>query len=273
VKLLLVSLFLDKEAHVNDHGGMSPVRILVTLAALQQVLFPIFVNPFTSSTRPIQASTPSQLVPAGYAFAIWTPIYLLALCFGIWQLTANGRNDAATLRMAPLAIALYAGSSVWLYCAKYGPLWVTMPILAAMAACAMSCLLIALQDRGRTGLSWWFVVLPFALYAGWTVCATFVNIAEVAPGYGFARFGLGVVGYALLSLAVVSCIAIALVWASNANVPFAATIIWALVGIAVAGVSRSHSGAVVAVAISAVFAILLTVLVRRFWPSFIEFRH
>lgn len=238
------------------------LRVLVLIAAIQQLLFPLFINPFAAGNNPVRSSMPSQIEPAGYAFSIWGPIYLLALAYGIWQLTL-GRNYGETLRIAPLALVLYCGSSAWLYAAKYGPLFATIPILAVMAICATCCLLIALQNGPRTGLSWWVLMLPFALYAGWTVCATFVNAAEVAPAYGFDRFGLSVAGYALLSICVVGVVALALVWRTHGNPPFAATIVWALVAIAVAGVRRGADQAVVSAALLAAVATAALVIVLR----------
>lgn len=239
------------------------VRLLVLLAAIQQIVFPIFVNPFEAGAQPVRASIPSQLEPAGYAFSIWGPIYLLALGYGIWQFTTAGRLDPATARIAPLAIALYLGSSIWLWCAKFGPLWATPPILATMAACAVGALLISLEDRHRSGAAWWLVVLPFALYAGWTLCATFVNFAEVAPAYGFGRFGLSTSNYALFSIITVSALASLVLWLSQANLPFAGTIIWALVAIAVAGTQRNAEPTVVfASGGAAIAVVVLTILIR-----------
>jgi hypothetical protein len=242
------------------------LRYAVLIAAIQQVIFPIFVNPFTPNARPVQSSIPSQLEPAGYAFVIWGAIYFLALAYGIWQLTPAGRADPVTLKIAPLAIVLYLGSSVWLSAAKYGPLPATSPILAVMALCAVLSLLMALEPPARTGLAWWAVVLPFALYAGWTTCATFVNFAEVMPAAGFNRFGLSVAGFALLSLTVVGVISAFLVWRTNANLPFAATIVWALVAIAVAGMERGADRSVVYAAFAGAAGIALLAAFIRLVP-------
>lgn len=233
------------------------LRILVLIAAIQQLLFPFFVNPFAGGENPVRFGTPSQIEPAGYAFSIWGPIYLLALGYGVWQLTAV-RYRGATLKIAPFALVLYFGSSAWLYAAKHGPLIATMPILGVMAISATLSLLISLQYIPRTGWSWWAVVLPFALYAGWTVCAAFVNVAEVAPACGFNRFGLSVPGYALLSLTILGLVAMILLRLTQGNLPFAATIIWALVAIAVAGVGRGADRSVVLT--SVICAVLIAVV-------------
>ena len=291
------------------------LRCSVLIAAVQQAIFPYFVNPFAAGARPVQALVPSQLEPAGYAFSIWGPIYLLAMIYGTWQLTPAGRADGATLRIAPFAIVLYLGSSVWLCAAKYGPVTATAPILAVMAACAILSLLIAVDHSKRSGLGqgyriwhfsrpprgygagvlrapadwrpqprkgegdlaagqtrfpwglrWWAVVLPFALYAGWTLCATFVNFAEVMPPAGFNRFGLTAAGYALLSLGVSAALAVFLVWRTDGNLPFAATIIWALVAIGVAGLQRGADHLVVVASFAGAGAIAVLAAYLRLLP-------
>lgn len=49
-------------------------------------------------------------------------------------------------------------------------------------------------------------------------------------------------------------IALVLVWRTNGNLPFAATIIWALVAIAVAGIGRGANDTVIAAALLAAAA-------------------
>jgi hypothetical protein len=237
------------------------LRVVVLVTAVAQIVFPFFVNPFRGGTQPVRAFEPSQIEPARYAFSIWGPIYLGALVYAIWQLTPAGRSNPATLRMAPLAIALYLGSSFWLSAARFGPLWATIPILAAMAACAVTCLI--LGERTADGSLQQFVCLlvPFALYAGWTVCATFVNLAEVAPRYGFNRFGLTVPDYAVLSIAVLTVVVAGLLWLTKGNLVLAGTVAWALVAIIAAAYERSHSPKVVlssGIALALVLALTFT---------------
>lgn len=86
------------------------LRILVLIAAIQQFAFPIFVNPFRDGGRGLSTTTPipltsSQIEPAGYAFAIWGPIYLLAIAYAVWQLTPSAAptQPPAASRLSPLS--------------------------------------------------------------------------------------------------------------------------------------------------------------------------
>jgi hypothetical protein len=100
------------------------------------------------------------------------------------------------------------------------------------------------------------MVVPFAIYAGWTTCAVFVNIAEVAPGYGFNRFGLSIPAYGVLSIAVAAMLAAVVLWLARGQLAFAATVIWALAAIMVAARERGADPEI-SVAAGAAIAVLL----------------
>jgi hypothetical protein len=245
------------------------LRYLVLAAAVVQIVYPYFVNPFRDGAQPLRGNDPSQIEPAGYAFAIWGPIYLLAVVYAIWQLTPSGRATPETTRIAPLAIMLYAGSSVWLAAAQYGPLWPTMPVLAIMAVCAVLALKLGTDVPNPSWQQVLCLILPFGLYAGWTVCATFVNVAEVAPAYGFTRFGLSVSGYAVLSLAALTVLVGLILQLTQGNLAFAGTVAWALIGIIVAAWTRPVDNTVpvaAGVALAAIIILAATLRLReRAW--------
>lgn len=232
------------------------LRFVVLGTAVLQFAFPFCVNPFRDGAQPVRAWEPSQIEPARYAFAIWGPIYLTAIGYAIWQLTPMGRRTPVTLRIAPLAIILYLGSSLWLSVVQFGPLWASMPILAIMAVCAVTSLVLAVRAADGSWQQFLCFVVPFALYAGWTVCATFVNVAEVAPQYGFDRFGLPADNYAILSIVVLTGAVGFALWLTQGNIVFAGTVAWALVAIIVAAFQRGHS---LRVAIAALIALAAVV--------------
>jgi hypothetical protein len=240
------------------------LRWLVLLAALTQITVPVFINPFRGGENPVRAADPSQIEPAGYAFAIWGPIYVLALAYATWQVTPAGRADPVTARIAPLALILYVGSSLWLVAAQHGPLWATMPILAVMAACATVSLIVAANAEGGTGWRLWAAVVPFALYAGWTACATFVNIAEVAPQYGFDRFGLSVPHYAVLSIAAATTLAVLVLWLTRGQPVLAATVVWAFVAVIVAAREQGADPSVVVAAAAGIAVVVAVAAALRF---------
>ncbi|HVY84801.1 MAG TPA: hypothetical protein VG943_06695 [Caulobacterales bacterium] len=234
-------------------------RTLVLLAALQQAVFPAFVNPFAQGGHPrLLSGTPSQIVPAPYAFSIWGVIYLGALAYAVWQLTPSGRADAVTKRLAPLAIAIYLGSSIWLAIAQFGPVWATVPVLLAIAGCAAAALVVAMNPPVQTRARTWLVAVPFGLYAGWTACASFVNIADVAPQLGFNRFGLPVPAFGMLCIGGATLAACILSVYARGAIALAAAVIWALVAIIVAVIVNNYALSVAVAAGLGLAAMLVT---------------
>lgn len=216
----------------------------VLALAVAQIVVPLFVNPFRDGHSRVLAGEPSLIQPAGYAFSIWGLIYLASLAYAVWQLMASGRADPMTRRAAPLAAATFGGSALWLVAAEYGPLWSTMPILAAIAACAVVVLVMAVRAPGGSAARRWLMIAPFGLYAGWALCAAFVNIAEVAPQLGFDRLGLSIPTFGIATIAVTSAIALGVLLLSRGNPVFALTVAWALVAIVVAAVQRDAPRAI-----------------------------
>lgn len=209
------------------------LAILVLVAAVQQAIVPFFVRPFRRGHNAIRETSRTHIQPAGYAFAIWGPIYLLALLFAIWQVLPQNGGTNLQAQMAPLAIALYLGSSIWLWLATTTLVWLTIPLLALMAGCAIWALYLAAGSQIVEPSWYFFAVLPFGLYAGWTTCATFVNIASVAPRLGFDGTGMSQLALDLICLAGASIVGIVVLWFTDGEIGFAATILWALFAIIV----------------------------------------
>jgi len=243
--------------------ALMALRLLVLILALAQLVAPAFINPFADGQDAVRAGVPSQIEPAGYAFAIWGPIYILALVYAAWQLTPGGHADRVTAEVAPLAAIVYLGSPLWLAVVEYGPLWASMPILALMAVCACAALILARNRPGPSLSRTLAVVIPFGLYAGWTCCAAFVNVAEVAPQYGFERFGLSISAYAVASIATATTVACVVLWLARGVLVYTATVLWALGAIWMAGRARGAEESVLLAVGAAMGALILFTLFAR----------
>lgn len=130
--------------------------------------------------------------------------------------------------------------------------------LGAMAVLAVARLAIAPVEPGGRWRHW-VLVAPFALHAGWPACATFVNVAEVAPQFGFDRFELSVPTDGALSIACATLAAMGALALSRGELLLGTTVVWALAGILVAGVQRGY-GAPVMVAAAAGIGVVLAAM-------------
>lgn len=213
------------------------VGIVVFLAAVQQFVAPFFLNPFRGTHAQMREESTTLIEPARYAFAIWGPIYILALGYSGLQLFSEPASAPLFSRVAPWAIALYGSSTLWLFLAVRKLYWLTVPLLAAMALFA-SVALVHLVQGDDTFVWWGLAVAPFGLYAGWAIAATAVNISSVASRVGFNRFGLGQVPFDLALLASATIATLILLLLCRGELALGASVVWALAAIVAANLRR-----------------------------------
>lgn len=231
-------------------------RLAVALSAVAQLGFSVGL--FAGAERPFEPPPggPSPAEPAGYAFAIWGPIFLSSLVLAAHQLRRSQADDPVLRRIGwPVAIG-FGATAAWLLFARFGPLWATVPTIALILATLGWSFVQAAraeQTRGRR----WLVAAPLALFAGWITAATFVNAAEVLPAFGFDRFGLGPTSYAIWGVLLpVLVVAVAVLERTRWDLVYAGAVAWAVVAVAVANVQRGFGPAVPAMAAAVLVALL-----------------
>jgi hypothetical protein len=119
---------------------------------------------------------------AGYAFSIWSVIYLGVIAFAVYQLMPK-TDGSATLKRAgwPAALAIF-GCGAWIWASAADREWASVAVIVASAGCAIAALL------GAKAASKWdrlFVTLPIALLAGWLTIASAINLITVATELGY----------------------------------------------------------------------------------------
>ncbi|WP_377506553.1 hypothetical protein [Octadecabacter sp. R77987] len=214
---------------------MKNLHALATLIlTITFVISPAFTDPFMGFREdqlPIPQTDP-PVQPAGYAFSIWGLIYgwlVVSAGFGIWK---RADDPAWNAMRAPLIISLALGTP-WLAIANASAIWATA-VIWGMAGFAIAALIRAPHaDR-------WWAQAPVALYAGWLTAAGFVSLGSTAAGYGLLTDSFG---WALICIAGASIIAIAVQQMRKGAPEYSAAVIWALIGIIVAGPSALVSTA------------------------------
>jgi hypothetical protein len=126
-----------------------------------------------TDTAEISAKYPTLVTPAGYAFSIWSLIYVGLIAFSIYQLLqANLARFRAVRSFYIFSCAL---NCAWLYFWHRDQIIICFVIILALAA---TLVLISRQLRDSESLrDTWFAKEPFGLYFGWVTAAAFVNFA------------------------------------------------------------------------------------------------
>lgn len=143
-----------------------------------------------------QVDPPVQ--PAGWAFAIWGPIYLWLVAHGAVGLFARAEDAGWDRTRWPLIVSLALGAS-WIAVAQRSPVWATV-LIAIMLAGALAALM------RTTGRDRWWLAGPIGLYAGWLTAAGAVSLALLGGGYDIV---LSDMGWAWVGLALALAVALA----------------------------------------------------------------
>lgn len=220
------------------------MRLAVFGAAVQQILAPVLIFPRGFGGFGAADSVPSPAEPAAYAFGIWGVIYTSCLIYGVLQLLPRYANMHSFAAIRRPTVILFIGSTVWLLFAKFGPNWMTVPVIGVMAAAALIAMLrlarweTPLPRQVKLMVGW-----PVAIYAGWLSVAAFVNAATVLPFWGTGTAGLGAGGLAVLVVTLAAGIAAAVVVRSRGALAYALAVSWGLAGVAAANSGHSKGEA------------------------------
>jgi hypothetical protein len=194
-----------------------------------------------------QVNPPVQ--PAGYAFAIWGPIYLWLLAHAAFGLFSRADDAGWDATRWPLFLSLAVGAS-WISVAQRSPVMATVLIWIMLAGALAALLRAPRGDR-------WLLAGPVGLYAGWLTAASFVALGLLGGGYDILLPDAGWAWVALLA-------ALVTVTAVQSRVPHAPeyglAAAWAFAAVGVANWGQSVllvAAALLAAAGAAAYALAL----------------
>jgi hypothetical protein len=240
---------------------MRAKAVLLFIAAVAFALGP-FVVPGFGGFDPMLYPNPQvdpPVQPAGYAFAIWGPIYL-------WLLAATGfglirRHDDRDWdrHRVPLFISLMIGAG-WLPVALVSPIWATILIFAMLVSAAIALARAPLADR-------WLGKAPIAFYAGWLTAASFASLGLTGAGFEIA---FDEVSWAQICIVLAFATALLVHWLRPDEPVYFLSAIWALVAIAIKNGAAVPSVTWLAAGGAAALAIVMIVEFIRFCPDRVQ---
>ena len=197
---------------------------------------------------------PTRITPAGFAFAIWSLIYLGTIAFSVYQALPSKIERFRGIRS--IYITTCAANCAWLY------FWHNQAILVSVAVIflllgTLAAINLHLRKTDSTA-EFWFVKFPFGLYFGWVTAASILNatIALIYINFQISDSLAVIVGAALLLIAA----ALGVIIRFQLNNPFyPLAIAWALTAIAI-----KQSGQTLIVASAAVGVIVLLIAALSF---------
>lgn len=211
-------------------------RALPVLFALLQIATPTL--PFLGIGRPIgdQSDAVRTLVtPAGWAFSIWSLLYLGSLVFAVVQALPARRDDPLFAAVRLPAAGAFLGNALWVaYTQVYGLALPSVVIILATLACLIACYRRFARWPRPTTAQRWGAIVPLSALTSWLTVAALVNIAATLRFHG-VEGGTAAPTLAAAVLIVGGLIAAAAIVRGRGNLAYAAVFLWALAAIHAAG--------------------------------------
>ena len=195
---------------------------------------------------------PTRITPAGYAFAIWSLIYLGLIAFTIYQ--ALPKNSERFRSIRTVYILSCAANCAWLYFWHADAILVSLLIIFVLLG-SLAFINVRLQAT-ETHSEYWFAKVPFGIYFGWVTAATILN-ATIALVYLNVRVPDSATNFIGAGLLLVAAALGVIIRFKLTNYFYPLAIAWALTAIAV---KQSGQTLIVAAAAVGVIACLLAAI-------------
>ena len=205
--------------------------ILVLVATVAVIAFNAIASAgYVNGVSPaaISAKYPTPLTPAGYAFSIWSLIYLGLIAFSIYQMLPANLARFRGIRLLYILSCLL--NCTWIYVWHYDRIGVSLAVIVMLWAVL---LLITVNIRGHASTAdTWMVQAPFGLYFGWLTAASLVNFMVMLSWLG-VDLQSGMIRILTIIFMLIATAAAVIVRVKLANFFYPLAIAWALTAIAV----------------------------------------
>lgn len=199
---------------------------------------------------------PTLIVAAGYAFAIWGPIFLLDVVFGIAQARVR-EPGTRLLRIRVLTAAGFALTSAWMVVFTLQWFWLALAIIWGSLGCLLGAAWLASQTRHHRRGPWWQWV-PLSLHAGWVSLAVFLNVAQVIVAFELLP-SARMLPWTLVLFTLAGALVLTMVVKMRGNPWYAAAAVWGLLGVHAKQHASTLAGADVAATVAMALAVLVAV--------------
>jgi hypothetical protein len=202
----------------------------------------------------VARSYPTPVLPAGWAFVIWGPIYLGFLGYAIYQLLPAQRSRAVHRATGWWLAVSAVLNMAWII--AFSARYVLLAELLILALLAVLARVYGRLSRERAGGPAERVALrlPVALYTGWVSLAVVAGTAATGVRLGLPGDGALAEIAAVLILLVAAGVVSSVITCATAVVGYAAAVVWALVGIALNGPPASVGVAAAVATVVVLFA-------------------
>ncbi|WP_224391878.1 hypothetical protein [Pseudonocardia sp. ICBG1293] len=202
--------------------------VVVAVLAILQVLVSATGG---SGVGAVARDNDTPLLAAGWAFAIWGPIYLGVLVYAGYALLPGQRGREVHRRIGWWVAATAVLNPVWIV-AFTNRMVVTAEVVLVLLVVALG---VVYGRLSRTTADGWAerltTRLPLGLYLGWSCAALVLGLMAAGVAVGLPSEGVLPQVGAILLLVVLTAVALSVVGSTAGFAGFAAALCWALLGI------------------------------------------
>ncbi len=165
---------------------------------IRQILVPIatigviFVNYLAAtgninnvSPEVISDKYPTIITPSGFAFAIWSLIYIGMIAFSVYQALPSKTNDQTFRKIRTIYLLNCVANCAWIYFWHHEMILLALGVMVVLLGTLfwITSKLRATESIAET----WLVKIPFSIYFGWVTVATILNLS-IALAYLGIKF-------------------------------------------------------------------------------------
>jgi hypothetical protein len=234
------------------------ITLVIMLAANFVAGSGIFI---TTTVADVSHKYDTLFAPAGYAFIIWSFLFILAIAFvGFeWVLVKKGDPNGYINRTGCWFALSNVANTVWLYCWINEQLaWSVLIILLLLYTLCMLTVRLRAELDDEPVRTILFVWWPISFYLGWIMVASIACIAAWLVSKGWHGGAVGEEAWTIIMIAIASALYVLIVITRNLR-EAASVGIWAFIAIAVKQWHAHNNIGVAAVIASIVLFIVVTV--------------
>ena len=234
-------------------------QVAVVLGAIFQIAVPIFTGPLVGR---VSAENPTLVVPADYAFVIWTPIFLLALIYAVYQALPSNRENPLLRRIGWFSALAYFSNGIWEIVFPAREFVLSQIVFVGISTGAVVAFVLLQRGAGSgSRFDRWLVAPTFGLLAGWVTAAFFIDLVTVLVATGVLSGGMGEALFGALMLIVGGAVACAVILAGRTGsiqgyFAYGAAVLWALAAV----VANQYQNSLVTSFTSVVCALLVAAI-------------
>lgn len=184
------------------------------------------------SVGDVARSYPTPVLPAGWAFVIWGPIYLGFLGYAVYQVLPGQRGRAVHRATGWWLAGSAVLNMAWILLFSAGFVVLAEVLIVALLVVLARVFGRLSRERAADTVERAALRFPVALYTGWVSLAVVPGTAATGVRLGLPGDGALATIAAVLMLLVAAGIAASVITFGTAVVGYGAAGVWALVGIA-----------------------------------------